>query len=315
MVEKEKFVKQFKSTIIIFAIFIGFIGFYFLVEKKKPKVTEEKIIHIFNFNKDDFKTLELTDMTDGSGFLLKKDKDWKIVKPSEISASINTVDGMISELAVLSADRDITVNHQRLKPFGLDVPKYRIQFSLANESHTLHIGIKNPTEDFYFVKEEGKDNVYTVNVLSVDKFIKINLSDLRDKEIMKIHENEIKKIDIDIKNKGKLIIEKNNENKWIIQTYNGKDLDTEIQNIIDELTKMSIEEFIDKGSSNIKDYGLEKPSYSVKVDKNQGDPVSFAFGKIENNLVYITKNNDKKYFKVRRNIIDSIENLYINMNE
>jgi hypothetical protein len=313
MVEKEKLMKQFRSTIIIFIIFIGFTGYYFLVEKKKTKVVEEKKIYIFDYNKDDINTLEFTDMSDGSSIILKKDKDWKIEKPVEIQASKNTVEGIISELAVLSADRDITGNMQNLKKYSLDVPKFKIKFSIGNVSQVLFVGIKNPTEDLYFVKVEGKDNIYTANVSSVDKFIGKKIADLRDKDILKVTENEIQNIDLDLKNKGKMSIKKNNEGKWIINTADKKDLSSEIQNVIDELTSLSIEEFVEKGPSDQKDLGLEKPYYSVKVYKKQGDPVSINFGKIENNLVYTVKNNENNIFRIRRNIIDSIENLYVNM--
>jgi hypothetical protein len=315
LVEKEKFMKQFKSTIIIFIIFLGFTGYYFLFEKKKTKVVEENKLLVFNFNKDDFKTLELSDMSDGSGILLKKDKDWKIEKPVEMPASIKTVDGMISELAVLTADRDITENKQQLKTYGLDVPKYKVKFSLENETHTLFIGIKNPTEEFYFVKEDTRDNIYTVNISSVDRFIRKNITDLRDKEFLRISEDEIRKIDIDINNKGKLIVEKNKENKWMIQNAIKKDLSKDIQNVFEELNSLTIEEFIEKGSLNLKDYGLDKPFYSVTVDTIHDGSINLCFGKMENNLVYVTKNKEKIFFKVRRNIIDSFENLYINMKE
>ncbi|MEW6088548.1 MAG: DUF4340 domain-containing protein [bacterium] len=190
--------KQFKSTVVIFVIFIGFISYYFLIEKKKTNKEEEQKIYIFNLIKDDFETLELTDMSDKSTFLLKKEKDWKIITPCEMPASKKTIDGIISELAVLSAQRDITKKNQRLKQYGLDVPRYRIKFSLKNESHTLLIGIKSPTEEFYFVKEENKDNVYMVNAVAVEKFIKKHLADLRDKEFLQVPEEKIKKININL---------------------------------------------------------------------------------------------------------------------
>ncbi|MDD5772609.1 MAG: DUF4340 domain-containing protein [bacterium] len=306
--------KQFRSTIVIFILFVGFIGYYFLVEKKKPDTAEEKKIYIFNVNKDDINTLELTDMSDKSSFQLKKDKDWKMVKPIEISASKNTIDGIISELAKLSANRDVTEEVQNFKKYGLSIPKYKIKFSIGNEYHTLLIGEKNPTEEFYFVKEEDKNNIFTVNTASIDKMIKKSLSDLRGKEFLRIAEEKIKKIEITIKNKGNYAIEKNKENTWIVANSAEKGLDHDIQNVIEELGNISVEEFIDGSSRDLKEYGLDDPLQKIKIYMDQGEPVDLNFGEIKNNLVYTMGNKDKKILKVRRNIIDSIENLYINMN-
>ncbi|MFH1287831.1 MAG: DUF4340 domain-containing protein [bacterium] len=156
--------KRFKSTIITFIIFVGLAGYYFLIENKKTNETEEKKLYIFNFEKDDFKTLELIDMSDMSSFLLEKGKNWQ---------SGDTADEIISELAKLSADRDVTKDVRDLKHYGLSIPKYKVKFDVGSESHTLYIGNKNPTEDFYFVKEEGKDRIYTVDVDSINKFIRL----------------------------------------------------------------------------------------------------------------------------------------------
>ncbi|MEW6088207.1 MAG: DUF4340 domain-containing protein [bacterium] len=117
---------------------------------------------------------------------------------------------------------------------------------------------------------------------------------------------------INIKNREKLDIEKNKENKWLIAGAEEKSLNQDVQNIINELGNISVEEFVGKGPSSLKDYGLADPFYSITVDIDQGETVSLSFGKIENNLVYTMKNREKMFYRVRRNIIDNLENLYVN---
>lgn len=144
--------KRFSSTVIIFIFFIGLAGYYFWVEKKKPDIAEKKKIYIFNFKKEDVKALELIDMSDITHYPCGE---------------------LASELTNLSVERDVTKDVQNFRHYGLSIPKYKIKFNVGSESHTLYIGDKSPTGDFYFVREEGKCKIWTVDAASIDKFIKL----------------------------------------------------------------------------------------------------------------------------------------------
>lgn len=145
MVEKKRFMKRFKSTVVIFLLFVGLTSYYFLAK------TEKKTIYIFDFKKENIKALELIDMSDITHY---------------------PCDELASELTNLSVERDVTKDVQNFRHYGLSIPKYKIKFNVGDKSHTLCIGNKSPTEDFYFVREEGKRRIWTVDAATIDKFTK-----------------------------------------------------------------------------------------------------------------------------------------------
>lgn len=147
--EKKRFMKLFKPTIVIFILFIGLASYYFLAK------TEKKTIYIFDFKKEDIKALELIDMSDLTRY---------------------PCDELASELTNLSVERDVTKDVQNFRHYGLSIPKYKVKFNIGDKSRTLCIGNKSPTGDFYFVREEGKRKIYTVDAVAIDKFIKRSAS-------------------------------------------------------------------------------------------------------------------------------------------
>ena len=121
---------------------------------------------------------------------------WRITEPKAFNADSDAVNGMLSSLSSLNADRVVEDKASDLKQYGLDQPSLEVQIETKDHKQdNLLFGDQTPTGSDVYAMLQGDPKVFTVasyNKTSVDK----SVNDLRDKRLVTIAPDKVSRVDL-----------------------------------------------------------------------------------------------------------------------
>lgn len=125
------------------------------------------------YHRQDLTEEDMTELTfhrDGelvfSAYLKKAPVDWQITRPLEISANLQNLDRFLRGLSGLKASRVVDDRTDNLAAYGLDNPRYVLEYTLDGQSYVLRLGNKDGSA--YYAMMEGRNLVYAVNADSLN---------------------------------------------------------------------------------------------------------------------------------------------------
>ncbi|HRU45711.1 MAG TPA: DUF4340 domain-containing protein, partial [Candidatus Marinimicrobia bacterium] len=202
--------KKGRSTLILFGIFVVlFAAVYFFEIKggEKRAKTSKLASQLFQTEKDNVKQLILSGDY-GEITCEKNGAEWIITAPVLAQGDAQSIESTLDLILGASIERKTADSTDDLSWFGLLEPRGKVQVVTQSGKHTIVlIGDENPTGDLIFVKYPDDNAIYTTNK-SLWTYANKKLYDLRDKKIMHFNLDEVRKINITSRAKGKVSLEK-----------------------------------------------------------------------------------------------------------
>jgi predicted nucleic acid-binding Zn-ribbon protein len=145
--------------------------------------------------------------------LAKEDGKWVIKSPVQGAADETAVDGLITEITSAKATDIVSETSDDLKRYGLDNPglKFTAQLQGGTE-RTLLVGKKE--NEKYYARLSDRPQVFTIETTLYDK-LNTKVSEYRDKQVVKVNQDEINRVRI--QNKNQTLVAEKKDAKWIIK--------------------------------------------------------------------------------------------------
>ncbi|HJL20255.1 MAG TPA: DUF4340 domain-containing protein [Sandaracinaceae bacterium LLY-WYZ-13_1] len=164
-----------KVTIVLAVLNAALLGYILLVERGSLSTSEVAgrsghVLRRFVRERVDRVTLERSDEP-ALVFVRERDEDadeldlgtWRIAAPIEANADDDAVDGFLSALEWLMAERTLQdVTAEDRTRFGLDDPRLAVRFTVGDEEVELRVGGEAPTGEGVYASVEGTGRVYVV---------------------------------------------------------------------------------------------------------------------------------------------------------
>ncbi|MDP4267648.1 MAG: DUF4340 domain-containing protein [Bacteroidota bacterium] len=236
--------RKYWPTILIFILFISLLGYVIYTWGYKPS-SPSNTQKIFDISQDQVSSVEVK--TPESKYEVKKeDKHYSLFIPEEVGSYESYLEGIVTGATGISYQMIISENEQNLAQFGLDNPSNIVTINLKDGSKkVLQIGKGTPTQDGFYVKEEGKNIIYKVDASTAGTLQK-NINDIINKNVLAIfNTTDSNKIVLTVNGQAKTFDKKNNN--WFVD---GKQLNADkITQLTDTIKKLEVD-----GMSNKADY-------------------------------------------------------------
>lgn len=329
--------KKSRNIIILVVLFGLLVGSYFYLanrpeEQEEPK--NEKIT-ILDFDKNDIVKIELKSVNGELTFHkvekeVEEEKDgekqkvaksmWEVEYPHEIELRQTEVDDIAYTFASLRAERIIEEETpEDLSSYGLKEPQAVGKATLNDGSEKiLYLGDKTPSGSTYYLMVEGDPRVYEVWMNHGENLLS-TLSDVRDKNLPKVDTQGITYFMVDKKDGRPIEIKANDEQSeddaliglglWqMSKPYNepmGVDSQA-FQEMMDNITSFSIEEFIADGVEDLAKYGLDEPSMEI-ILKDKANTLHLLFGdEYDENMIYFKTPDSNSVYGMAKSHLDDI---------
>ncbi len=252
--------------IIVFLVLAAaYAGLLWYQQQQLSKEQEAK--KIFRLKEDDIGELSLTKGNEEIR-LVKKGRDWNLVKPLETRADQATVDAMLVTLATLQQGRDLGPPAD-LKTFGLATPSLVVSFTAQGQAHRLLFGNKAPGNQAYYVLKDQDPDALLVGAGSKEALDR-TVSGLRDKTLLTFLATEVKAIKIRT-GKEEVQLEKTGPQAW---RWTGEDIQVRpdrVEKLLRDLQASRIKDFLTETPKDLRAAGLApRPQIEVTMVTDQG---------------------------------------------
>ncbi len=256
---------KLKNTLILLVIFIILGAYVYFVEIKKHRKDEQvekESKKVFTLVKDSINTLIFKNLN--QEFSLKKEQnEWKITYPLETGADNSTINAMLTSLINAEKDKIFNVMPHDLFQFGLDNRSTVIQVSATTgDSDSIRIGEDTPVGSYVFAYKKDS-TVFTINRSVKNSFNK-KLFDIRDRKLLHFNRTDVRYLSL-IRESGKIEFEKSEGSDWIIPSINRPADNSKVSSILSKLENNKAKAFVDELGTQLKKYGLQRPTYQVEL--------------------------------------------------
>ncbi len=263
----------------------------------------------------------------------RKNGNWSLVRPLKARADNQKLIDLISNSTAPRIE-DFVSDSKDLASFGLTEPQATLTFHTegGKEPVIVQIGATKaekkdpekkdsagPEKTFTYVKVSTREGVVTVPS-SIEKLALTQPNDLRDSSLVRVQQDIVDRITIEGPG-GKIVLGRDGEDwKRKIAGKPDEPVNSAAANkLLNDLTNAKTVRFVEDVASDLKKYGLDRPSATVSVtlssystegtpETSPGDkPISrIMFGKTEEETVFAKLDDEPYIVAVAKSLVDGI---------
>lgn len=305
---------KFKTTLILFLVFMGLLAFIFLFDVKDVGKEEpgEKLVDL---SSDDVDSIQFKTEEGTITFKREGEDNWLISEPIEAKADKYEVDRIADDFSSLEIDRIVEEVPEDLEKYGIPQKEITLKFKDKEEPVKVLVGMENPLDQKFFAKREDETRV--VLIASTHKtLLEKKVFDFREKKIFQLEADDVKGIKL---HSGDIqwAAEKAEEEWFLKNPVESLAEKSDITSLLSSLSDLKAKEFVseEKNEEEMKKFMLDAPEHTVTLQmplKNQ--EVTFLIQKSEDKL-YATTSLSPKIVEVEDTILSKLEKDPLEMRE
>jgi putative AlgH/UPF0301 family transcriptional regulator len=304
--DEEKIPMKFKTTIILFAVFLVILAFvlFFEYKGKGEKDEEEKLLAL---SSEEVQKVIFKKEDETITFQKDKEGEWLITEPLEAKADKYEVDRLADDFSDLKIERVVEEEPEELEKYGIPQKEISLWFKDKDKPVTILIGMENPLDNTFFAKRDDETKVVLIPS-SLKSLMEKSLFDFREKDIFKFETDDVKSIKLRAK-KTRWLASKKGEEWFFRNPVNALAQSSKIDNILSSLSGLKAKEFVseEKKKDDVKKYSLDRPEYEITLGmplKNQ--EVTFSLHKGEDKL-FATTSLSMKIVETDETLLSDLE--------
>ncbi len=284
---------KFKTTIILFAIFLVLLAFVLLFEfkGKGEKDEEEKLLAL---SSDDVQKVTLKKENETIAFQKNEEGEWLITEPLEAKADKYEVDRLADDFSNLKIERVVEEVPEELEKYGIPQKEISLWFKDKDKPIKILIGMENPLGNTFFAKRDDETRIVLIPS-NLKSLMEKSLFDFREKNIFKFEADDVKSVKLRAK-KTLWMASKKGEEWFFRNPVNALAKKSKIDDILSSLSGLKAKEFVseEKKEDDVKKYGLDRPEYEITLGMPlENQEVTFTFHKEEDKLFATTSLSTK----------------------
>jgi hypothetical protein len=284
----------------------GIAVYYFEVKPGTARDEEpDKSKPLFSFNRDEIAAISITRGAETINLELQENK-WLIKQPVNSAADETAMNQLVATLGNARIDSEFPASGDQLKQYGLAEPPVKLEIKLKNgRVDKLDLGGKDPLGTSAYGRLNGSPNVAMLPIgvfSSSDK----SLNDFRDRSLLNANQYELSSLKVSNPNGGFELAKKDND--WVIKSpLEAPAEDTEVNNLLTEVTTAKYAEIVSETGEDAGKYGLNNSKIKFTVQTAAGTERTILVG---------SKVDDKYYAKIadRPQIVKIETSLYDKLN-
>lgn len=255
---------KFRTTLILFAVFLFLIAVVFLLDfmTRSKSDEEEKLIGLAS---DDVQKITFK-KEDGIITFLKDEKgEWLITVPIEAKADKYEVSRLAEDFSELRLERVVEEEPEDLSKYNIPQKEITLWYKDKSEPLKILIGMENPLDSTFFAKREDEPRIVLIPS-HLKSLMEKKVFDFRQKDIFRFETDEVKNIRLRTKKKQWEVLK--TEDEWHFEKpVKALAQKSKIDDILDSLSNLKAKEFIseEKNEEELKKYKLDKPEYEITL--------------------------------------------------
>ncbi len=297
---------KFRTTLILFAVFLFLIAVVFLLDymTQGKNDEEEKLVGL---SADDVQKITFK-KEDGIITFLKDEKgEWLITVPIQAKADKYEVNRLAEDFSELRLERVVEEEPEDLSKYNIPQKEISLWYKDKSEPLKILIGMENPLDSTFFAKRDDEPRIVLLPG-HLKSLMEKKVFDFRQKDVFRFERDEVRHIRLRTKKKSWEALKK--EDEWHFEKPVKALADkSKINDILDSLSNLKAKEFIseEKNEEELKKHKLDKPEYEITLGMPLANQeVTFSLQKNEDK-VYATTSLSSKIISAEDTILSNLE--------
>jgi Domain of unknown function (DUF4340) len=281
------------------------VSLYTSTDKSVDDLRDRSVLHIDSGKIASFELKNPSGDLAASKQTVKDQTQWNFMRPAGVRADEGNVSSLLSAVANGKLTKVASENADNLAKFSLASPA--ITFSAVDDAgrkQTLSVGKKQG--DGYLARDSLRPTIFVINE-DLYKKLAQTFSELRDKNLVHITENDVNRIELRNLNATMAMTRKQGSDfDWIVESpadVKGKSAAT--WKVFSPLTSARAEEVIDHPSSDIAKK-LSKPEVEVDLTEKGGSKLTIKISSAVGDFVYGQTSAGPSVYKLKKSILDDL---------
>jgi hypothetical protein len=265
----------------------GYFYYFEVVKTREKEAAVKQAEKVFQLKSDAIQAMEIH-VRKRPPVKLSKETHWKIVEPVPADVDDLALEGVLDTLAGLTKERTIAETAEDLAPYGLLEPSVRVRFKAGDSWTDLLLGERNPLQDAYYARVEGRPQVFLVSEGSGDSLNK-GLDDLRKKSLFAFKPEEVRKLEVSWKTGETLAVERPaGSQDWKIKGHEEVKVKAgKVRNVLEQIQWLRADTFLENETVGLASHGLEPPRVKVRLQLENDQVVELLLSDVQG------KNSDR----------------------
>ena len=298
---------KFKTTLIVFAIFLVLLALVYLfqVKGKGEEETEEKLVDL---SSDDVQKIIFKKENETITFE-RDEEEWLITDPLEAKADKYEVNRLADGFSELRIERVVEEMPEEKDIEKYEIPQKEITFYFKEKEQSIKImiGMENPLDNTFFAKREDEERIVLIPS-NLKSLLDKTLFDFRMKDIFNFETDEVKNVKLQA-TRTRWEAQKEEDEWFFRKPIKALAESSKINDILYSLSNLKAKEFIseEKKEEEIKKYGLDHPEYEISLALPMANQeVTFFLQKQEDKL-YASTTLSNKIIMAEDSILSDLE--------
>jgi hypothetical protein len=281
------------------------LGWYAYRDSKKGAIDDTaKKDKVFSVEADKIDEIDIKSETGDRTTVRKKGADWEIVQPVGTASDQSAVSSIASNLSSVEIQRVIDENPSDLKEYGLAQPRVEVAFKANGQQHRLQLGAKTPAGSEIYAKLPDSKRVFLISSF-LDSTFNRSTFDLRDKAVLKIDREKVDALDVTANGRTTRFEKKNGE--WQITQPSAVPAEfSAVDGLVSRVSSVQMKS-IAPDAADLKKYGLDKPSITVKLGSGSSQAALAIGTAAESGSVYAKDLSRPAVFTIDASVADDLK--------
>ena len=301
---------KFKTTIILFAVFVALLVVVSLFEEFKGKEIEDGEDMLVALSSDEVQKItlkrgdEIITFEKSQG---EEKEEWILTEPFDAKADKYETDQLAENFSNLRIERVVEEEPEDLGKYEIPQKEISLWFKNREKPIKVLIGSENSIDSTFFAKREDETRVVLIPS-HLKSLMEKSLFEFRQKEIFRFEADFVKRIALRAK-QIQWEAEKKEEEWFFKKPVEALAKENKITAILNSLAGLKAKEFIseDKKKEDIEKFGLERPDYEIELTLPlENKEFTFFLHKKEEKL-YATSSLSPKIIEVEDSLLSELE--------
>lgn len=296
-----------RSFIVLLVVAIALGAYLYFVESgSTPGGESEPREKVFTVEADQIEEITVKSESGEQTTLKKSGSDWQIVQPVTAAADASEAPGIARNLATLEQQRLVEENPADLKDFGLAEPRIQVRFKAGGQEHALLLGSKTPTGTDLYAKTAAQPKVFLIASYLESTFNRSTF-ELRDKSALTFDRDRAERVEVAAGSQAMKFAKK--DGQWhITEPAVPRPDAAAIEGLISRLDGVQMKKIVAQDAKELKQYGLEQPSATIRVGAGSADATLLIGAKAEEEGdVYAKDASRPAIFTIEATLLDDLK--------
>jgi len=258
------------------------------------------------FDRDKVEKLEVSGPA-GEFTLVRRGKEWQLLKPLQGKADERQVDRLLWSLKDARVKAFVAGDTQGLNPYGLDRPSLTVRLWEQDQKtpKVLLLAKAVGTPEVFYAKASPGEGIVMVEARLFDD-LNTNPSTLQDRRLLSFETIEIKRLALRYPDKA-IVLEKEGDVWKLKVPGDGQARSGKVSALLFSLKDLEFQAILSTKGEGLKRYGLDSPQVEITLTKDDGTSLPpLLLGKKENKRLYAKLKPFPRIYAIDPKLLDEL---------